>query len=102
MRDVVDQLSRSIKGNAGLDVRKTLGLVVALAVVFLLSEMLSSLAKWVRSAQAERVQDHISGLIHAKAVALDLAFFDLPDYYDRLYRAQNDALNRPVALLENV
>jgi ATP-binding cassette, subfamily B, bacterial len=102
MRDVVDQLSHSIKGNAGLDVRKTLGLVVALAVVFLLGEMLNSLAKWVRSAQAERVQDHISGLIHAKAVGLDLAFFDLPDYYDRLYRAQNDALNRPVALLENV
>ncbi len=103
MRDVVDQLSHVVKpANTGLDVRKTLGLVVALAIVFLLSEMLNSLAKWVRSAQAERVQDHISGLIHAKAVALDLSFFDLPDYYDRLYRAQNDALNRPVALLENV
>ncbi len=103
MRDVVDELSRAIKnGNSGLDLKKTLGLVIALAIVFLLSELLNSLAKWVRSAQAERVQDHISGLIHAKAVALDLAFFDLPDYYDRLYRAQNDALNRPVALLENV
>ncbi len=100
MRDVVDQLSRVI--NSGLDRRKMIGLVIALAIVFLLGEMLNSLAKWVRSAQAERVQDHISSLIHAKAITLDLSFFDLPDYYDRLYRAQNDAVSRPVALLENI
>jgi len=56
----------------------------------------------VRTVQAERVQDHITDLIHAKAIELDLSFYDSPEYYDRLYRARMDAYDRPVALLENI
>lgn len=65
-------------------------------------QTLNSLLGWVRTVQAELVQDHISDLIHAKAIELDLSFYDSPDYYDRLYRARMDAYDRPVALLENV
>jgi ATP-binding cassette subfamily B protein len=52
--------------------------------------------------QAELVQDHIFALIHAKAMELDISFYDSPDYYDRLYRARVDAYDRPIALLENI
>ncbi len=76
---------------------------VALIILSLLSmQSLNSLLGWVRTVQAELVQDHISDLIHAKAIELDLSFYDSPEYYDRLYRARVDAYDRPVALLENV
>jgi ATP-binding cassette subfamily B protein len=74
------------------------------SIVFVLLGMqsLNSLIGWVRAVQAELVQDHVSDLIHAKAIELDLSFYDSPEYYDRLYRARVDAYDRPVALLENV
>jgi ATP-binding cassette subfamily B protein len=80
----------------------TLGLVAALAAVALLIEVLRSIAGWVRTTQADLVRDHISALIHAKATSVDLAVYETPEYYDRLFRARTDAANRPIALLENV
>ncbi len=73
-----------------------------LAGILLLTELLLNLSQWLRATQADMVQDHVSGLIQAKAVALDLAFYETPEYYDRLYRARVDAFSRPVLLLENL
>jgi ATP-binding cassette subfamily B protein len=74
----------------------------AIVSILLGMQSLNSLLGWVRGLQAELVQDHISDRIHAKAIELDLSFYDSPEYYDRLYRARIDAYDRPVALLENV
>jgi ATP-binding cassette subfamily B protein len=52
--------------------------------------------------QAELLQDHITSLIHEKSVAVDLAFYELSDYYDHLHRARAEARYRPVALLGNL
>lgn len=79
----------------------TLGLVALMAVVLLLTEVLSSLAGWVRTAQGELVQDHVHDRIHAQALRLDLGFYETPEYYDRLHRARVDAIHQPVSLLEN-
>ena len=76
--------------------------VILFAILMLVTQSLNSILNWVRSVQAELVQDHINGLIHKKSIELDLSFYDSPAYYDRLYRARVDAYDRPVALLENV
>jgi ATP-binding cassette subfamily B protein len=73
----------------------------AMLLVWLASEACQSLGGWIRTAQAEKVQDHIHGLIHDQALRLDLSFYDAPDYYDQLHRARFDALTRPAALIEN-
>ncbi len=72
-----------------------------LAATMLLTEMLASIADWVRTAQAELVQDYMSALVHEKAVTVDLAYYENPDYHDRLERARSDASGRSLALLEN-
>ena len=82
--------------------RPTILLAVAMGLVLLLNELLRSLANWVRASQSELVQDHLSGLVHAKSAAVDMAFYDQPDYFDRLYRARSEAGYRPVALLQNL
>ncbi len=73
-----------------------------MAGALLLTEVCSSLSQWLRTTQADMVQDYVSGLIQAKAVTLDLAFYETPEYFDRLHRAQVDAFSRPVLLLENL
>jgi len=79
-----------------------LPLVGVIAGILLLTETLRSITGWVRTAQAELVQDYIHRLIHEQAIRLDLSYYEHPDYYDRLHRARVDAITRPVALVENL
>ena len=100
---VVDGVVRTIKaGGSAADIRAVLILVAALAAVMLLMEVARSMINWIRTVQAELLQDHINGLIHGKSVTADLAFYEFPDYYDHLHRARGEASYRPVALLENL
>jgi len=102
-RLVVDSLVDIL--GSGLDwlvIQPTLLWVGLLALTLLLNEGLNSLLSWVRTAQGELVGDHIYDLIHSQSIRLDLGFFETPEFYDQLHRARVDALNRPVALLENL
>ena len=73
-----------------------------MASLILLTEALRAGSRLVRTAQADRVRDHVSGLIHEHTIAADLAQFELPEYHDRLYRARTDSHERPVALVQNL
>jgi ATP-binding cassette subfamily B protein len=73
-----------------------------MASLILLTEALRAGSRLVRTAQADRVRDHVSGLIHEHVIAADLAQFELPEYHDRLYRARTDSHERPVALVQNL
>ncbi|MGA2170413.1 MAG: ABC transporter ATP-binding protein [Terracidiphilus sp.] len=75
---------------------------LGIASLWVAGQLLSSALSWVRAVQAERVQDEVHRLIHMQALCLDLAFFDHPESYDQLYRAQGDAISQPLALLENL
>ena len=82
--------------------RNVLLLVLLLGGTLLLMEIVRNAINWVRTVQAELLQDHITALIHEKSVTVDLAFYELADYYDHLHRARTEARYRPVALLGNL
>jgi len=84
------------------DVRHVLLRLLLLGGVLLLMEVVRNGINWVRTVQAELLQDHITSLIHEKSVSADLAFYELSDYYDHLHRARAEARYRPVALLGNL
>ena len=87
-RALVDGLVEVVDtGGDWAALRPVLILVALLGLVLLLTDSLRSLTAWVRIAQAELVQDHIHSLIHKQAMALDLAFYESPDFYDQLHRA---------------
>ena len=75
---------------------------LGIAGLWVVAQLLSSALAWIRTVQSEYVQDEVHRLIHEQALRVDLAFFDDPDSYDRLYRAQVDAISQPVALLESL
>jgi ATP-binding cassette subfamily B protein len=102
-RALVDNLVIALQGDGSWSAfRDVLPCVIAMAAVLLLAELLAYFTGYVRAVQSELVRDHISGLIHEKSVAIDLAFYDMPEYFDHLYRAQYHALDRPLTLLENL
>jgi ATP-binding cassette subfamily B protein len=102
-RSVVDALVAAIRTHGGApELRTALMLIAAVGGVLVASEVLHSASNWVRTAQSALLQDYISGLIHQKSAAVDLAFYDWPDFYDELHRARAEATYRPVMLLENL
>jgi ATP-binding cassette subfamily B protein len=102
-RVVVDRLAAA--AGAGASWEQLRGILVPAAVMaglLVVGELLRASTRWVRTAQAELVRDHVSALIHEKAIAADLAHFESPDYHDRLYRARVDSHERPVTLVQSI
>lgn len=76
--------------------------IVLMGLVLVAGEVLTSAAGYVQIAMAERTQDQMNSLVQAKAVSLDLQYYESPEYYDQLQRASVDALDRPLALLQSL
>ncbi|WGV27614.1 ABC transporter ATP-binding protein [Halotia branconii] len=88
-------------GISGASIQKVLVPVGLMAGIMLVGELLNSAAEWIRTAQSELVQDHISGLIHQQSVAVDYGFYEYSEYNDKLNRAREGASGRSLALLES-
>ncbi|WP_337885335.1 ABC transporter ATP-binding protein [Fischerella thermalis] len=102
-RQVVDNLV-VVAGN-GLsvaNVQKILIPVALMAGIMLLGEFFNSSGEWIRTAQSELVNDHITALIHKQSVAVDYGFYEYSEYNDKLNRAREGASGRSLALLESI
>ena len=101
-RNLVDSLVDAIQAGVSWDsARPVLVFAALMACVLLAQDMLRTIGDWVRTAQAELIQDHVNAIIHKKAAEVDLAFYESPEYQDHLYRALHEASTRPLSLLEN-
>jgi ATP-binding cassette subfamily B protein len=100
---LVDDIAAAARAPGGWDqAQRPLLLAAALAGVLVLSEVLQAAGRWLRTAQAEVVKDHLSARVHEKALAVDLAYFESAAYFDQLHLIRYDIYHRPVALMENV
>ena len=75
---------------------------LGIAGLWAAGQILSSALTWVRAVQAELVLDEVDRLIHLQALRMDVAFFDHPESFDLLHRAQAEASSQPLVLLENL
>lgn len=101
-RLVVDSLVTAMKAGASWESIQIILVPAALmAGVLLLTELIQGTLNWIRAVLSELMQDHISNLIHEKAIAVDLAFYESSDNHDKLERARSDASTRSLILLEN-
>ena len=102
-RNVVNALVAVVSSNGDPAVwMPAVTTVVLMGLVMLISGVLGSVNGYIRAALSEQVRDRMHGLIHAKALSLDLQFFESPEYYDQLQRASIDAIDRPIGLLDSV
>lgn len=101
-RILVDGVADVIRLSSGRQGLFQLGPAAAVMVaVLILTEVLQGVAVWIRTAQSEKIQDHVQQKIHRQALTLDMSFYDHPGFYDQLHRARIDAISRPAALVEN-
>jgi ATP-binding cassette subfamily B protein len=101
-RLVVDSLVTVVGVGISWDAIQTLLVPASLmAGVLVLTEFLRGASDWIRTAQSELVQDHVSALIHHQSIAIDFSCYESSDYNDQLNRAREGASGRSLALLEN-
>jgi ATP-binding cassette, subfamily B, bacterial len=77
-------------------------LIVLAAVVGMAAALARSAAALVSEAQAQVVTDHVSDMIHAKSIEVDLQYYEDSRYYDVLHRAQEEAPHRPTSIIDNL
>lgn len=98
--DSVQALLGADGAAAGLQpVLLAVALTGACTLVFLVSRSLAGLA---RETQGMLVAEHVDRLIHERAVAADLAFYESPRYFDTLQRAREAGNQRPAQVVGNL
>lgn len=100
-KQLVDGLTLALKHNSS-GIEWVLMPASFLAAILLINEVAKAGLTIIRTIQAELIRDHISRLVHQQSIAVDLAFYELPEFHDRLYQARDHASERPLALLENI
>jgi ATP-binding cassette, subfamily B, bacterial len=76
--------------------------IIALAAVWFLDEASSDFSNYVRKKQSLKLEVYMYGLLHSKAIKLDLINFERPEYFDCLSRASREAPWRPNSILNNM
>jgi ATP-binding cassette subfamily B protein len=61
-----------------------------------------SLSELSRDIQSLEVTDAVFEILHAQSIAVDLEYYDDPEYQNTLHRAQRDAPYRPTRIVNNL
>ena len=75
---------------------------ILLALLMLAGEVLRNVTSYVRTVQSDLFRDSIVGMIQEKSASVDLEFYDSPEFFDHLHRAKDEAVYRPVQLIETL
>lgn len=77
-------------------------LIILTGILILLEAICTSLFNLVKMAQSQRTTNHIQEILHAKSIEVDLEFYENPEYYDKMHRAQSDATIRPTSIVNGL
>lgn len=76
--------------------------VALAALVAVMSAALDALNQLVNEAQSQAVTDHVQGVLHRKAVEVDVEFYENAEGHTRLHRAQEEAPGRPSRIVRGL
>jgi ATP-binding cassette subfamily B protein len=98
--DVVTLSQSTANPGAGIhQVGVLIGLTAGVAIFTILCR---SAAGFAQEAQSLAVTDYIYNVLHAQSVAMDLAYYENPSYFDTLRRAQQEGPHRPTRIVNGL
>jgi ATP-binding cassette subfamily B protein len=99
LKVVVDQITKAATAPSHMNIMMP---ILAVVIVWFLDEVSSDFSNFVRKKQALKLEIYMYGLLHSKAIKLDLINFERPEYLDCLSRASREAPWRPNSILNNM
>jgi ATP-binding cassette subfamily B protein len=97
---LIDEITRAV--SSGTSSTTIIPMIIVVVVIYFLDEVSSDFGNFVRKKQSVKLEEHMYGLLHSKAVRLDLINFEHPGYFDCLSRATSEAPWRPNSILNNI
>ena len=101
LKGVIDAITKASSAGIGTPT-DILWPIIAVAAIWFLDEASSDFSYYVRKKQSLKLEVYMYGLLHAKAIKLDLINFERPEYFDCLSRASREAPWRPNSILNNL
>jgi ATP-binding cassette subfamily B protein len=98
LKEIVDAVGSELSG-ATHNPGRIGWLIVLAGAVAIVGAALRALSTLVSEVLALRLGDRVNELLHQKSVDIDLQYYESPDYYDTLHRAQTDAPARPARIV---
>jgi ATP-binding cassette subfamily B protein len=100
LKQIVDLITKHFGDPSASEVLASLTILIVLAAGVTLCENLVRVLGWlIGDALGESATDYVYGLIHAKSVEIDLAYYENAEYRDTLHRAQREAAYRPTRVV---
>jgi ATP-binding cassette subfamily B protein len=103
MKLIVDAVMFSINAPDKPQAFKQIVLLIVIAgAVALLNALCQHLANLASEAMSLTVTDHVFDILHAKSVEVDLEYYENPQYFDTLHRAQQEGPYRPTSIVNDL
>jgi ATP-binding cassette, subfamily B, bacterial len=102
LKYLIDGITAAASARPGQPIVNILLPVIAVVIIWFLDEAASDLSNFVRKKQSLKLETFMYGLLHSKAIKLDLINFERPEYFDTLTRASREAPWRPNSILNNL
>lgn len=96
---VVDQLTDLTTDAAFENLMVLIGAALSLTI---LGNLCNALVGYSSTLQTHLVADYMQGLVQAKSIDMDLAYYENSQYYDKLHRAQREAPARPLRIIQSL
>jgi len=77
-------------------------LIIAAVALAVFTSVFSALSSYASEVQSLVMTDRISTMIQSHSIALDLAYYENPAYYNTLHRAQAEGPSRPSMIVSNL
>ncbi|TAL62378.1 MAG: ABC transporter ATP-binding protein [Bacteroidetes bacterium] len=102
LKGVIDGITNAATAHPGTPIVNVIWPIIAVSVIWFLDEASSDFSNYVRKNQSLKLEVYMYGLLHTKAIKLDLINFECPEYFDCLARASREAPWRPNSILNNL
>jgi len=97
---IVDAVTLSLtQPDKSMALKQIVLLIILAAGVALLMALAQLLANMANEALSLTVTDHVYDILHAKSVEVDLEYYENPQYFDTLHRAQAEGPYRPTSIV---
>ena len=101
IRYYVDRLTGGADGGQTSTAGSITGLIIAMALTLFADDLLSSFGQFISKKQSYLLENHIASLIHNHSSNLGLKFFEDPEFYNKLSRAERDISWRPAGMVSD-
>jgi ATP-binding cassette subfamily B protein len=103
MKLIVDAVTVSLGAPDKMAAFRHIMLLISFAAgAALLNTVLQQIAGFVKEVQTLKVTDHMYDILHSKSTEVDLEYYENPQYFDTLHRAQQEGPYRPTRIVDGL